>query len=146
MKTGSLNDMVMVSPSRGAHVPATPAVTAISKILSSVEGKDKVLRAFFFGFKVLRAATQRQMQPIQQLETAILDSRRVFRLFRELDTLQALIRQLRGAAADRWLQAGAVGQMAGLTWFLALNHLVLLNKVRLRRWEHTRLCGCGAID
>jgi len=105
----------------------------------SVEGKDKLFRALFYSFKLLRAATQRHMLPVQVrclpahlcvcvcvcvhahihihtraqahtcvnmymdignrththththtqlLETAILDSRRVFRVFREIETFQ----------------------------------------------------------
>lgn len=97
----------------------------------SVEGKDKVFRLFFFGFKLLRAATQRKMLPLQLLETNLLDARRVFRLFREIETFQALMRQVNLSAADWCIKTCSVAQMIALCGVFVSSHLTLLSKVKL---------------
>lgn len=107
-----------------------------------MEGKDKVFRTLFFGFKLLRAAMQRQMIPVQLLETALLDARRVFRLFREVEPLQALFRHASGGKSKHpWIKACTLAQLAGLIGFLVSNHLVLLTKVKLLNLSPGRLRG-----
>lgn len=119
-----------------------PVLTAVTKIVTSVEGKDKVFRTLFFGFKLLRAATQRQMLPVQLLETALLDARRVFRLFREVEPLQTLRRHAAsGKSKHPWIKACTLTQLAGLIGFLFTNHLVLLTKVKLLKLSPGRLRG-----
>lgn len=148
VKSGSMDDMVLAGPKHQVEVTNAnaPIMTAVTKIVTSVEGKDKVFRTLFFGFKLLRAATQRQMMPVQLLETALLDARRVFRLFREVEPLQALLRQVSsGKAKHPWIKACQLTQLAGLVGFLIANHLVLLTKVKLLKLSPGRLRGLYGI-
>jgi len=148
VKSGSMDDMVLAGQKHRIEVANAnaPIMTAVTKIVTSVEGKDKVFRMLFFGFKLLRAATQRQMMPVQLLETALLDARRVFRLFREVEPLQALLRHMsNGKPKHPWIKACKLTQLAAFVGFFISNHLVLLTKVKLLKLSPGRLRGLYGI-
>jgi hypothetical protein len=48
-------------------IAAQSGLATVTKILTSVEGKDKVFRALFFSLKLLRAAAQCELLPVQVL-------------------------------------------------------------------------------
>ena len=94
-----------------------------------------VVQAHFFGFKLLRAATRRKMPQLQLLETNLLDARRVFRRFREIEPFQALMRQVNLAAADWWIKTCSVAQMIALCGVFVSIHLTLMSKVKLLKFD-----------
>jgi len=140
-RSNSVDDNVIAAQlafiQQAANRPLVPE--PMLKILTSIEGKDRVFRITFFALKVLRSVTQREMEPVQLFETALLDSRRVFRLFREVEPLQALLRNIVAPKKDLILKAGAVVQLGGLIGFLVSNHLILFTKVKLLRLDGGRL-------